>query len=469
MQNAYKGPPSDFAMVVPVPVVLKKNQVKTLPHDVFDRVDKLAAPRLVEYWEEDPCAPPLPPPVPSAVTGAGPGGGGTRSSFGMGVKIEAKFEVGEYQIVILSAKDSSGLDAWLRQQKYNIPDGAEPYLRPYVESGSKFFVAKVDASKVKFEGGQAMLSPLRFHYDSKEFSLPVRLGLMNSEGTQDLIVHILAPGQRYEVANYPNVTVPTNIDVADETRQRFGEFYAALFDATLEKNPKAVVTEYAWDSGSCDPCPTPPLSRSDLTLLGDDVLSATAGRIRGYVLTRLHARYDRDALGEDLVFKAAEPIVGGREFRAGGGLEEGAKPSGINNFQGRYAIRHPWEGAIECESPRRGNWGGPPDGQKKQIAAATGTAFAPRGNLGLANVIRSGVPALGIAGKPAGSAAAVEPVSAPEDHVAVDKEDIEAARKRTKQKECGCQSSGEGALGGALVLLLLVASRPRGRWRGRRC
>src|SRR5690242_21124369 len=35
MSNNYKGPPSDFAMVVPVPVVLQKEDVKTLPHDVF--------------------------------------------------------------------------------------------------------------------------------------------------------------------------------------------------------------------------------------------------------------------------------------------------------------------------------------------------------------------------------------------------------------------------------------------------
>jgi hypothetical protein len=55
MQNNYQGPPQDFAMVVPVPVVLQKENVKTLRRDVFDRVDQLTAPRLVEYWEEDPC------------------------------------------------------------------------------------------------------------------------------------------------------------------------------------------------------------------------------------------------------------------------------------------------------------------------------------------------------------------------------------------------------------------------------
>src|SRR5688572_30876828 len=55
MQNDYKGPPADFAMVVPVPVVLQKENVKTLPREVFATVDKLSSPRLVEYWEQDPC------------------------------------------------------------------------------------------------------------------------------------------------------------------------------------------------------------------------------------------------------------------------------------------------------------------------------------------------------------------------------------------------------------------------------
>src|SRR6187455_1466422 len=44
MQNNYQGPPENFAMVVPVPVVLQKENVKTLPHEIFARVDKLSAP-----------------------------------------------------------------------------------------------------------------------------------------------------------------------------------------------------------------------------------------------------------------------------------------------------------------------------------------------------------------------------------------------------------------------------------------
>src|SRR5689334_19146241 len=55
MQNDYQGPPQKFAMVVPVPVLLHKENVRTLDRAVFDHVDALTAPRLVEYWEQDPC------------------------------------------------------------------------------------------------------------------------------------------------------------------------------------------------------------------------------------------------------------------------------------------------------------------------------------------------------------------------------------------------------------------------------
>ncbi|MFV8750596.1 DUF2330 domain-containing protein [Nannocystaceae bacterium ST9] len=406
MQNNYQGPPQDFAMIVPVPVVLEKDDVKVLPDEVFDRVDKLAAPRLVEYWEQDPCQPwnayptmSPPSPVDESATGTKP------EPRDLGVTIEAKFEVGEYQVVILSAKDSTGLDTWLKLENYSIPAGAEPLLRPYVQSGSKFFVAKIDAKKVKFDqDGRAKLSPLRFHYDSPEFALPVRLGLINAPdgkgGKQDLIVHILARGVRYATANYENVAIPTNLDVKNETREHFGEFYASLFDHVLANNPKAVVTEYAWAANSCDPCPEPPMTLEELVTLGADVLPSYSQLFGSnqkisedyqwtipseFVLTRLHARYDSSSLGEDLIFEAAPAIVGGREFmQQDGQLERGAveEPSGYNNFQARYVIRHAWEGPIECTEPQRGIWGGPwadVQNANSQPAVARDLAFAPRG------------------------------------------------------------------------------------------
>ena len=45
MRNSYQGPPEDFALVVPVPVVLQRENVRTLPAALFDQLDRLSAPR----------------------------------------------------------------------------------------------------------------------------------------------------------------------------------------------------------------------------------------------------------------------------------------------------------------------------------------------------------------------------------------------------------------------------------------
>ncbi len=496
MQNDYRGPLEDFAMVVPVPVVLKEGDVKVIDKGAFSRLDALGSPRLVEYWEQDPCPPPedqvvytksirrpmhahapMKMKMMSEGAGASSGGGGggdyapsmparpaiapILASFdvspssitankptpmawsltyantpypdpvctvdhGVGqvyngstasltlaasatltlvcanaagkaekqakvnvVTIEAKFDVAEYQILILSAKEATGLEDWLKLNGFKIPADAEPLLRPYIESGSKFFVAKVDPKKVAMVDGHAALSPLRFSYDSEDFALPIRLGMANSSGKQDLIVNILSADKRYEVANYKNVFVPTNFDVKPGIKTRFGEFYAALFDKTIEANPHAVVTEYAWTAVPnyhCDPCTNADITSPDLMTFGGDLVG---GRLaQGYfVLTRLHARYGKDDMKDDLRFREAKPVTGGREQWSKQGLEYGAVPSQQNFFQARYAIRHWWTGAMKCASPQRGVWGGPPDGNYQQTLAAGRTAFAPRGKLELASVI----------------------------------------------------------------------------------
>jgi hypothetical protein len=420
MSNNYKGPTEDFAMVVPVPVVLQKEQVKTLAPNVFDHIDQLSAPRLVEYWERDPCEPEAYPEEKVMKKGK-VAGAPRREAAGdaeLGVKIEAKFEVGEYQILILSAKEAGGLDTWLHQHKYKIPEGAAGALAPYIREQMKFFVAKVNIQKVKHdENGLVVLSPLRFDFEASELRLPVRLGLLNAESKQDLIVYVLSQNSRYEVANYRTVAIPTNLDVLDEVRHSFAQFYAELFDATLKQyGGRAVVTEYAWDTGSCDPCPTPPLGPSEIATLGGDVAFGMGqqekeepvfrGRRPGgggfmrMILTRLHTRYDKQTLSDDLVFKEAPPMMGGRE-----GVQQTVVGQGAyaNNFQARYIIRHYWQGKVACEHPVWGRWGGPPGTPAWQTsqppaAAARNLANTPRGKVTLKKVVATPVPGLGLAG-----------------------------------------------------------------------
>jgi len=430
MSNDYQGPPESFAMVVPVPVVLHKQDVKTLRPDVFDKVDSLSAPRLVEYWEQDTCpvkpkseyrddlleglsaskAPARAAPAPPRPT----------------VKVEARFTAGEYEVVILSATESTGLETWLRQNRYNIPAGSAAALAPYVRDRSKFFVAKVDITKVvRNANGVVQLSPLRFAFDANELRLPVRLGLLNAGGKQDLIVYVIHPEKRFEVANYSNVFIPTNLEVADEVRQSFGSFYAELFDATIERQGgKAVVTEYSWKTTGCDPCPVPPLTPNDLATLGMDVIDPTSvvapqpqgqpsprmrrpffGGGASWVLTRLHTRYSKETLSEDLVFREAAPVMGGRANWDGSSGDAGAQvmqAGGVNNFQGRYIIRHYWTGPVKCQNPAYGQWGGPPGNEQARAepTPAKGLALAPRGKVALRKAVRSPVPLLGIPASP---------------------------------------------------------------------
>jgi MYXO-CTERM domain-containing protein len=133
---------------------------------------------------------------------------------------------------------------------------------------------------------------------------------------------------------------------------------------------------------------------------------------RGYVLTRLHARYTKENLGEDLVFKAAPPIVGGREFRVKNGeLEKRSSPGSVNNFQGRYIIRNPFKGKITCKKPVRGRWGGPSgelDSSPAAPKAAQNLADAERGKVELASIVREDIPEIGVKTEAAVSADAAE-------------------------------------------------------------
>src|SRR5213594_2813413 len=55
MANDFRGEPKEFAIVVPVPTVLEKGQVHIGDKALIDHLDAYSAPRLVEYWDPDPC------------------------------------------------------------------------------------------------------------------------------------------------------------------------------------------------------------------------------------------------------------------------------------------------------------------------------------------------------------------------------------------------------------------------------
>jgi len=330
MANDYQGEVKDFAIVVPVPVVLQKEQVNVGDPKIIERLDAFSAPRLVEYFDPNPCSPPVlyDQMRPSAAPSGGVQRGGNEERS-LGVTIEARFSVGEYDILILSAKESNGLETWLKRNDYRIPEGANQLLKPYIRQNMKFFVAKVNLKEFD-KAGYQRLRPLQMAYESPKFMLPIRLGMMNATTAQDLIVYVLSPKGQAEITNYRTVNVPSDTEIPVFVKNEFGDFYKAMFQTSYDREGKKVAfREYAWDMESCDPCSAEPLNPEELKKAG--VFWLTPNSPNNVFITRLHVRYTRDKFPEDLVFQ---------------------ETSNRQQFQGRYILRHPFTGEMKCDAAR---------------------------------------------------------------------------------------------------------------------
>jgi hypothetical protein len=371
MQNDYQGPLSEFALVVPTPTTLQKGQVRVADKLIFERLDAYSAPRLAEYHDNDPCQvnfnwgmdarrmnsaerayAGMPPPTYS------PAMKSAARDQALGVTVEARYTLEEYDIVSLSATQSDGLETWLRENGYHIPQGASAALRPYINQGMKFFVAKVNLQEQR-KTGYSTLRPLQFAFESEKFMLPMRLGMLNAppDKAQDLIVYVLSKEGRVESSNYRTVKLPANMNLPHFVKPRFSDFYKALFDHEAAKEQHRVVfTEYFWDMAWCDPCAANPLSRDELRQAGvfwidgepDEAFklmtaptsasspsNATrrimvSGDARPAMLTRLHVRYTAQTFPEDLMFTQTKDR---------------------QNWQTRYVIQNPYDSSVaQCSA-----------------------------------------------------------------------------------------------------------------------
>ena len=310
MHSDFQGDVSEFAMVVPVPVVLKQKDIRVVDHSLFQKINDYSAPRLVEYHEDNPCARYVEEKIFAYADMAF-----SATSMDMitleedkeeyGVTIEAQYMVGEYDILILSATDSKGLKSWLTDNGYKIPGNAHEVLDPYIRNQLKFFVVKVNEDAYAKLGGRP-LSPIQLEYESDRFMLPIRLGMANSRGTQDMVVYAFTRTGRIECTNYRTVEMPTGNQIPTFVKQDFGDFYVDTFDRQYRQQGRnAVFLEYAWNvtpnwgGMKCDPCVGPAPIYQDLATAGVD----WGMRGENVFFTRMHVRYSRDKFPSDLQFQ----------------------------------------------------------------------------------------------------------------------------------------------------------------------
>lgn len=337
MANDYQGDAKEFAMVIPVPTFLERDQIHVTEPAIIDHLDAYTAPRLVEYFDDNPCEPLKMMAMMRDATALEESAGAGGSAASLGVKIEAEYTVGEYDIKILSAEESGGLESWLTQNGYKIPEGATDVLQSYIKQDVRFFVAKVNLEEHS-KLGYSYLRPLQVAFESPKFMLPIRLGTVNAKGPQELFIFALTREGRVETTNYRTVKMPSDMDVPLFVKDEFSDFYRSMFDQQVKKEDmRAVFLEYAWNMAWCDPCAADPLSNDELRELGvfwQEEEAPLGDRPRTMIapnptaaevyVTRLHLRYDAERFPEDLRFQ-----------------ETGDN----SNFQGRYVLHHPWKGA----------------------------------------------------------------------------------------------------------------------------
>lgn len=332
MASDYTGDPSEFAMDVPTPMVLQRPQVRTVDKEVIAHLDAYTAPRLVEYHERQPfyCGMQMEPVILEPLAAECllcPKSAPTQRqrARAKGVTIAAKYAVGAYDILILKAEQSDGLESFLVDEGYKLPPGAAPVLGTYIKMGMKFFVARVNLQR-HAAGTTQDLPPLQIRFRSDDFMLPIQLGKLNANGPQDALFYMLSRKGRVEPANYPLKDLPTNFDVPVFVEERFGEFYQRVFDKAVPRSG-GIVLEYGWDMGWCDPCAADPLTGAEMRKLGVTGLRGTEEMVPEIYVTRLHARYSKGQMTSDISFR---------------------ETSNRNNFQGRYVMRHPFDGELSC-------------------------------------------------------------------------------------------------------------------------
>ena len=341
MANDYQGEPEEFAMVIPVPEVITREQVHVSDPTLLEHLDAYTAPRLVEYFDNDPCQENQLVEALSMARSDDIMVTATKRSEAkaLGVTIEDQFTAGEYDILILSAKESEGLQTWLADEGYKVPREARRTLSSYIKQDMKFFVAKVNLEE-RAKSGNEFLRPIAVAFETPKFMLPIRLGTVNAKDDQDLFVYMLTRSGQVETTNYRTQKIPTGQELPTFVKDEFGDFYTSMFTTAADKEGgHGVFMEYAWDMNWCDPCAADPLSVAQLQELGvfwlDDPVDEPRGRTRfapqqarDVFVTRLHVRYDADSFPEDLKFKT----TGNRD-----------------NFQGRYVLRHAYDGEMQCE------------------------------------------------------------------------------------------------------------------------
>jgi hypothetical protein len=309
-QIEYSGSPESFAWVLPTKGEVDIGVSSDLIFNQlgFDSQVTVAAPPL-----ECPsynCGYPD-----SSADGVAAGSSGSGDGEFAGVDVIAQEVVGPYETVQLASTDPEALATWLKDHGYNIPKDIEPLVGTYVQEGFNFLAVKL----VPGEGVQSM-QPIRITTKGSAVALPLRMVAAGTGALTTITLYVLGEG-RWDTNNFPGFTVKPsdvkwdyNIDRSNYTELRAAGYAASKGYGWLTESARQYSTfafrssiENVFSFRGPAVAGYPGEYEVALMAMNNDLDTLFAGMAENSVwLTRLRAELPREALGTDLVLKAAD-------------------------------------------------------------------------------------------------------------------------------------------------------------------
>ena len=370
---------------------------------MFEHVDALGAPRLVEYWEQDPCRAEPPTRVRSTSRDGASGGcadeAGAIAGDDLGVKIEAKFDgrrvpdrdpVGE------------GLDRASRPgcaaRSTRSPTAPSRCCGRTSRAASKFFVAKVDPKKVQVRRrprrAVAAALPLRQRgVRAADPARPRELGGHAGPDRQHPRAEQALRGRELQERHHPDEPRRQGRGARRSSARSTPRCSIARSRRTRARSSPSTRGRRCRDLRSVPGADAQP---DDFMTLGADVVGGpiAARQLRADAPARALRQGD---IKDDLVFKRGRADRRRpRACGADGKLEDGAQPSRAEQLPGALRDPPPVDRADRVQEPAARRLGRPAGRQRSRPIAASKLAFAPRGKVQLAEVVTKAIPEIGV-------------------------------------------------------------------------
>ncbi|HEY6723752.1 MAG TPA: DUF2330 domain-containing protein, partial [Polyangiaceae bacterium] len=185
----YQGPVQRFALLVPVPRDVERKQLRTVKHEFIARLEQMTAPRVFEFWEQDPCVPGEPEQAwqeKVAVKNRGfltpevmpPRDDHYPVSNELSIPATPVFKEAEaeFSYQLLRPKHSAELRAWLEKKGYRVAPGTLDPLSAVLGNEAQLLVAEVAVDRAELVDSERLrLGGIR--YWSRRPLLPIFMTL----------------------------------------------------------------------------------------------------------------------------------------------------------------------------------------------------------------------------------------------------------------------------------------------------